>query len=187
MANFTALYDACVLYPAQLRDLLIRLAKTELFRARWTDQIHEEWIQHLVKDGHDPVKLARTRQLMDAAVPDCLITGYERLVPTLELPDPGDRHVLAAAIVGRADLIVTANLSDFPATTLEQYGMEAQHPDDFFICQFELSPPRVCEQIKKQRENLRKPPRSLDEFLDSLARLQLPQTVQKLKEYAPLL
>jgi hypothetical protein len=99
MANFTAIYDACVLYPASLRDFLLRLAMTELFRARWTDHIHGEWMRSVLNNRKDLTagQLERTRQLMDQAVPDCLVTDYEDLIDSLELPDPDDRHVLAAA------------------------------------------------------------------------------------------
>lgn len=100
MANFTAIYDACVLYPAPLRDFLLRLAMTELFRARWSDHIHGEWMNGVVRNRPDiPIEqLDRTRKLMNQAVPDCLVTGYEELMDSLQLPDPNDRHVLAAAI-----------------------------------------------------------------------------------------
>ena len=125
---FTALYDACVLYPAPLRDLLMHLALTDLFRAKWTDAIHEEWMRAVLETRPDLTreKLERTRNLMNAHVRDCLVTGYEGLIPGLPLPDPDDRHVLAAAIRGRADVIVTFNLKDFPATTLAPLGIETQ-------------------------------------------------------------
>ena len=91
------LYDACVLYPAPLRDLLMRLALTDLFQARWTDQIHDEWTRNVLANRPELTaeSLARCRRLMDEHVPDCLVTGYESLIPTLSLPDPDDRHVLA--------------------------------------------------------------------------------------------
>ena len=111
----TALYDACVLYPAPLRDLLMWLALTDLFRARWTDRIHDEWIGAVLRERPElKVNLERTRAMMNAHVRDCLVTGYEPLIEALDLPDPDDRHVLAAAIAGRADLIVTKNLQTFP-------------------------------------------------------------------------
>lgn len=74
MANFVAVFDACVFYPAQLRDLLIRVARSDLFRARWTDRIHDEWTASLRRNRPDipPGRLARTRELIDMAVPDCL-------------------------------------------------------------------------------------------------------------------
>ena len=116
MASFVAVYDACVLYPAPLRDLLLRLALTDLFRARWTERIHEEWMRSVQRDRPDltPEQLQRTRELMDLSVPGCLVTGYEGLIENLNLPDPDDRHVLAAAIRCQAGVIVTYNLKDYP-------------------------------------------------------------------------
>lgn len=112
MASFVALYDACVLYPAPLRDLLLRLALTDLFRARWTAEIHQEWMRSVLNNRHDlkPEQLQRTRELMDASVPDCLVVGYEGLITNLSLPDPDDRHVLAAAIHCHAGVIVDCDL-----------------------------------------------------------------------------
>jgi hypothetical protein len=182
LANYTALLDACVLYPAPLRDLLLSIAVTGLFRARWTDQIHEEWIAALVREGRDRSVLERTRRLMDAAVPDCLIKGYEGVINSLKLPDEKDRHVLAAAIVGSADVIVTLNLSDFPAKALDPYDIEAQHPDDFIVRQLDLSEELVYGAVKAQRARLRNPAYSVDEFLDTLVKQRLPQTVERLSK-----
>ena len=98
---FTAFLDACVLYPAPLRDLLLRLAATGLFRTRWSAKVQEEWIRSLTAVRPELAdRLGRTRELMEKAVPDAEVTGYQGLIPTLSLPDPNDRHVLAAAIVG---------------------------------------------------------------------------------------
>lgn len=151
MATFTALYDACVLYPAPLRDLLMELAGTGLFRARWTDEIHNEWIENLLENEphRQRAKLERTRDLMNMAILDCLITGYEPLIPALTLPDPDDRHVLAAAIQGRADVIVTYNLKDFPDAALSSHGIEAQHPDDFVSNLISLDAETVYTAVKE--------------------------------------
>lgn len=185
---FVALYDACVLYPAPLRDLLLRLARTNLFRARWSEQIHEEWIRGVLRsrpDLHD--RLDRTRRMMDQAVDDCLVTGYEALSPTLSLPDPDDRHVLAAAIVGRADVIVTFNLKDFPAATLALYGIEAQHPDTFIRHVLDLEEAVAVAAVKQQRASLRNPPKTVEEFLDILAQQSLPETVTFLRAWSSLI
>jgi len=101
-SNFTVIYDACVLYPAPLRDLLMRLALTDLYRARWTDMIHDEWTRNVLKQRPDlkAEDLERTRSLMNAHVRDSLITGFEHLIPSVELPDADDRHVVAAAVNG---------------------------------------------------------------------------------------
>lgn len=189
MATFTALYDACVLYPAPLRDFLMRLALTDLYRARWTDRIHDEWINALLKNRTDldREKLERTRSLMNESVRDCLVSGYDSLIEPLELPDSNDRHVLAAAIRTRAHVIVTFNLDDFPEDYLAQYGIAAQHPDEFITHLLDLSPAAVCAAAKRQREGLQSPPKSVDDFLSSLANQHLPETVMRLAEYEHLL
>lgn len=189
MANFTALLDANVLYPARLRDLLIRLALTKRFRARWTAQIHDEWTRNLLvnrKDLHVD-QLERTRALMDQAVPDVLVTGYEGLILGLNLPDPDDRHVLAAAIHCNAGVIVTLNLRDFPAETLAAYGIEAQHPDTFIAHLADLSLPQVAAVVRAARLSLRNPPVSVDELLDGYLALGLADTVTVLSPMRELL
>lgn len=122
MAKFTVIYDACVLYPQTLRDLLMHLALADLFKAKWSAQIHDEWMRNLHASKPDiPFeKLERVRDLMDAHVRDALVIGHEPLIEALSLPDPDDRHVLAAAIKCGAGGIVTTNLKDFPASALRQ-------------------------------------------------------------------
>jgi predicted nucleic acid-binding protein len=189
VANLTAIYDACVLYPAPLRDLLMHLALTDLFRAKWTDAIHDEWTRNVLENRPDLTReqLDRTRTLMNIHVRDCLVTNYEDLIPSLTLPDPDDRHVLAAAIRGRADVIVTFNLADFPPDALARHGIEARHPDDFIVRLLEAVPGPVCAAVKRQRENLRNPPKSADELLVTLESQGLPQTVAQLRAFIDLL
>lgn len=145
MSHITALLDANVLYPAPIRDILLQLAVEDLFWAKWTVDIHREWIEALLRNEphRDRAALERTRRLMDSAVRDALITGYEALIETLVLPDPDDRHVLAAAIVGRCDVIVTQNPQDFPEDVLKPYGIETQHPDDFLVNHLHLAPGKI--------------------------------------------
>jgi predicted nucleic acid-binding protein len=189
VAPFTALYDACVLYPAPLRDLLMWLAVTELFRARWSAAIHEEWIRNLLEARSDlsRERLERTRDLMNRSVLNCLVEGYEPLIPGLSLPDPDDRHVLAAALHGGATVIVTYNLADFPKEALEPHGIEALHPDEFILSLFDLAPGPVCATVKKHRQSLKKPAKTVAEYLETLARLSLPQTVAQLQGFADLI
>jgi hypothetical protein len=189
MSHFTALYDACVLYPAPLRSFLMYLAVTDLYRARWTNDIHEEWMRNVLKDHADMTRsqVERIRDLMNAHVRDCLITGYESLIPSLSLPDPEDRHVLAAAIRCGADVIVTANLKHFPVEALKPYGIEAQHPDEFLIHQLDLAPNVVCAAAKNQRASLKNPPMTVEEFLAALERQGLAQTVSVLRQFGELL
>ena len=183
MATLIAFYDANVLYPAELRNFLMHLALTGLFRAKWSDDVHEEWISNLLKNRPDLTrqKLERTRQLMDRAALDALVVGYEKLIPKLKLPDPNDRHVLAAAIRGKAQVIVTMNLKDFPAAVLEKYGMEAQHPDEFIGRLLDLAPYAVKEAAETHRRSLKNPPKSIEEFLASLEAQGLPQSVAVLR------
>lgn len=178
-ASFTALYDACVLYPAPLRDLLLELATSEMFKARWSKQIQDEWANNLMEDRPelDRKCILRTQKLMNQAVEDCLIENYKGLIDSLELPDLGDRHVLAAAIRGRVDVIVTYNLRHFPEKNLDKYGIEAQHPDEFIGHIIDLQPEKVCLAVKSIRKRLRNPPQDVDDYLMSLAKQKLPQTI----------
>ena len=151
--TYTAVLDACVLYPAPLRDILLSLADAGLFHARWTVDIQDEWTRNLLSNRPDlnAEQLRATQERMIAAIPDCLITRYEPLIAGLSLPDANDRHVLAAAITGHADVIVTLNLKDFPADTLADYNLEAQHPDNFVMNQLELREYEALAAIKRMR------------------------------------
>ncbi|WP_292422932.1 PIN domain-containing protein [Mesorhizobium sp.] len=179
--------DACVLYPAPLRDLLVELAAGGgLYRAKWTEQIHDEWIRNLLEDRPDikPEQIYRTRDLMNRAVPDCLVDGYQDLLPSLALPDEDDRHVLAAAIVSASDAIVTFNVKDFPKPVLDKYLLDVIHPDDFIFHQFGIDNAAVLVSVQRCRARLRNPPRSAAEYLDTLERQGLPKTVGHLRAYA---
>jgi hypothetical protein len=184
VATLTALFDACVLYPQTLRDLLLNLARTDLFRARWTDLINEEWTRKLLeKNPGKEDRVARTLALVNQSVEDCLISGYEELIPTLELPDPDDRHVLAAAIVGQADLIITLNLDDFPPERLGPYGIEAQHPDTFVATLIALNQETVSAAIRRMRERYKNPPMTATEYLDSLEKKGLSRSASLLRAF----
>ena len=124
---------------------------------------------------------------MNAAVPDCLVTGYERLIDCLDLPDKGDRHVLAAAIVGQASVIVTYNLKDFPMDKLKEFGVHAEHPDQFVSNLFDLSPPLVAAQVKSLRARLKNPAVTVDALLDKYLSAGLPETVADLSTMKDLL
>jgi len=181
---FTALYDADVLHQPGLRDLLVRLGQTGLFRARWSEQILDEMIKSILRrrPDLDAGRLARTRELMCEAVADCLVTGYEPLVNGLDLPDPDDRHVLAAPIRCSAQVIVTSNLDDFPAAALEPFNIEAQSPDEFVLDVVNLAPARVAAVIQQQSGALRNPTRTVDELLEDLSHA-LPRAVAALEWY----
>lgn len=182
--TYTVVLDACVLYPATLRDLLLSLAYENVYRARWTHEIQDEWVRNVLikRKDLDEEKLRRTQRLMVDAIDDCLIDGYQSLIESIVLPDPDDRHVLAAAIVGHADAIVTFNKKDFPDSVLSKYGIEVLHPDDFIMLQYDLDSIGVLEAAKAMRLRLKNPPKTVQEFLDTLEQQGLPQICQELKK-----
>jgi predicted nucleic acid-binding protein len=185
MASSSAVvYDACVLYPAPLRDLLVQLATTRIFRAKWTDRIHDEWIRNLLINRPDlkAEQLDRVRNLMNNNIQDSLVTDFESLIPTLELPDLDDRHVLAAAITAEADTIVTFNLKDFPAATLAIYDIEAKHPDDFVSELIDQNPQEIIQAINTIRSRLKNPPQTFDNYMETLLKQGLTTTVVTLRD-----
>lgn len=186
---FTAVYDACVLYPEMLRSFLMHLATSGRYRARWTADIRGEWREAILRarPDVDPAALDRTALLMESAVDDALVTGYEGLIAGLVLPDPDDRHVLAAAIRCGADVIVTVNLRDFPAAALQAYGIEAQHPDEFVEYLFDLDSSAVAAAAQQHRRAMKRPPFSPDDYLDALRRQGLVQTAKLLERFASLI
>jgi predicted nucleic acid-binding protein len=164
----------------------MRLALTDLYRARWSDQIHEEWMTAVLRNRPDlcRAQLERTRSLMNAHVRDALVDGHQPQIPALELPDPDDRHVLAAAIQCGADLILTFNLDDFPEHALASYGISACHPDQFLVDQLNLDAERVCMAIRQHRASLRNPPKTVEEYLVTLEEQGLSRFLQAVQHYA---
>jgi predicted nucleic acid-binding protein len=189
MAGFTALVDASVLYSGILTDLIIETSRSGIYMARWSNDIHEEWISALLSRRPDLTRAAleRRRNAMDEAVPDCLVTGYEPLVGAVQLPDPDDNHVLAAAIAGHADVIVTRNLKHFPSEILASHQLEAQDPDTFLIHQRGLDEGRFLESVRAIRRRLMNPPKSPDEWLEGLEKAGLVVLASELRKGRGLL
>lgn len=188
MALYAVVYDACVLYPAPLRDILVELAAAHLFRAQWTEKIHEEWIRAVLRKRPElESRLERTKQLMNTVVMDSCVTGYEHLIGAITLPDPDDRHVVAAAMHAKSDAIVTFNLQDFPATTLEPLHLEAIHPDDFMTYQLDLCEAAVLSAANNVCRRLRSPPKTGEQYLDGLLACGLPKTVAALRPYQEII
>jgi hypothetical protein len=117
-------------------------------------------------------------------VRDALVDGHQSLIPALELPDPDDRHVLAAAIKCGADLIVTFNLDDFPDHALTIYGISACHPDSFLVDQLNLDAERVCMAMRQHRASLKNPPKTVKEYLATLEEQGLGGFSQAVRHYA---
>jgi hypothetical protein len=187
-ARYTALLDANTLYPAPLRDLLLSLAVDGLYHARWTARIHDEWTRNLAMNRPELAeRLPQLVALMNRSVPDCLIENYEALIDGLALPDADDRHVLAAAITGHVDAIVTFNLKDFPAEVLGRYNIEALHPDDFVLNQLELRQIDALAAIKAMRARLRRPPQSAADLIATLERAGLAASAAHLRRAEALI
>jgi len=167
----------------------MQLALTDLFQAKWTNRIHDEWIRNLLDNRPDLKReqLEKTRRLMNAATRDCLVEGYDALIESIKLPDEDDRHVLAAAIHAHAGVIVTFNLKDFPVKSLRSYKIEAIHPDNFILQLFEMDSAAVCEAARIHRARLRNPPKSVVEYLATLSAQGLVKTVEYLRRNADLL
>ncbi len=161
----------------------MRLASKDLIQAKWTDMIHEEWIRNVLSNRPDLKRsqLERTRKLMNEHTRDSLVKGFERLIPTLNLPDQDDCHVLAAAIHSGATTIVTFNLDDFPDRILKTKGIKAQHPENFILRLLDIDAQAVCEAAMEHRASLKNPPVSLPSFLDTLKKQGIPKTVARLE------
>lgn len=177
------LLDACVLYPAALRDLLMRLAVHEQIVVKWSEKIHEEWMTAVLRERPDLTRhqLERTRQLMDLHAGDCLVSGHEWRMENLSLPDENDRHVLAAAIEAEAEALVTWNLADFPENTLKALGIERWTPDDLLMYLLATDEDAIVKLMHEHRAVLENPSKSAAEYLETLDQQRLHRSVQILK------
>lgn len=185
MDEIVAMLDANVLYSPPLRDLLIRLSIQELYQARWTDQIQAEWIEAVLRrrPDIDKARLERTKILMERALETASVEKYEHRILEIELPDPDDRHVLAAALEAEAGYIVTLNLKDFPSKVLEPLSIQAINPDGFIHLLLQNDTDAVLETMKLQRTRLRNPPKSPEEYLISLEKQGLTRTLEVIREH----
>lgn len=175
--------DACVLYPASLRDFLLCLAEQGCLRPAWSSDIVDEFVRNILADRPDLDRrqLRRTVDAMNAAFPEALAKGYEHVIATLTLPDVDDRHVLAAAIKAKATTIVTLNLKDFPASELAKHRVVAIHPDAFVVGLMKTDPTIVERAFAAQRRSLKNPPVSVVDLLATLERRGMVETVRLLR------
>jgi predicted nucleic acid-binding protein len=166
--NPRAVLDACVLVPAALRDTLLRLAeRPSQYIPQWSEQIWQEVIRTLESKSKIGINSKQSEHLYSQIkryFPECFVTGFEELIPLMDNEEK-DRHVLAAAVACGASVIVTFNLKDFPPSSLKKRGIEAQHPDDFLISQYELNSPVVINKLRVQAANIG---RTLPELLRTL-------------------
>jgi len=184
VSSFTAFFDTNVLVPASIRDLLMQLATTGVFRAKWSQRVIDELRTVLVeRQGKPADKVDRMLGLMVEHAFDPLVEGYEPTIDGLELPDPNDRHVLAAAIHANAGVIVTCNLKHFPDTVMDPLGIEAQHPDEFVANLLDLHPATVVASVRAILRRLKNPPLAPADLLDVYHRNQLVHTVVELRGF----
>jgi predicted nucleic acid-binding protein len=188
ISTFTAVLDANVLFSIRLTSLLMELAMSGLFRPRWSPDIHREWMEAVSKARGIPItKLSFRRDSMNEAVPDGCVDGYQTLIPALSLPDPNDRHVLAAAIRCHADAIVTFNATDFPAAIIGPYGIHTRHPDDFILDVDGVNQGTLIAVARADFKHYKTPPLDPDAYIDGLRIAGAPKTAQSLDKLKVLL
>jgi predicted nucleic acid-binding protein len=169
MSSFGVILDANVLFPASLRDILLRTASADLYRLNLTDEILEETCRNLVKTGRISESGApRLVSEIRRSFPAAFVTGYHSLITSMTNQEK-DRHVLAAAVKAGAQVIVTKNLKDFPCECLSPFDIEAQPPDDFLIHLYHFNSETVIRVLIEQAGELRKPSKTVPELLDVLA------------------
>jgi hypothetical protein len=192
-SNYTAVLDACVLYPIALCDALLSVATTRLFSPKWTTAIEDEWMRNVAKDRPELAgKLLQRRDDMRKAIPDWEVPreGWTRMLRSFgadELPDRDDAHVIAAAVAGHADCIVTTNLRDFPQGVLAPLGLEAIHPDDFLVAQWDLDEFVVIAAFRGMRARKRNPELDAETFAARMEANGLVRVAERLRQAASLI
>jgi hypothetical protein len=162
-------YDACVLYSFNLRNLLVQLAVDGIVAARWTDRIHNEWVRSLSQTGKFPhARILAVRDLMDTVLPTANVRNFEQHEGTLSLPDSNDRHVLAAAIEARARVIRTWNVKHFPSTELAKHNIAASDPDTFLTMLYRADAETLSAVVEAARANLRISEPTIEQYLQAL-------------------
>lgn len=184
-AHFTALIDANVLFPIVVRDYLLWLSIHGLYSPKWSAKLLEEFtsIFEKKKKRLTPEQIERQIELMNKACPNALVEKYQGLLPSINLPDLNDKHVVAAAIKCNANVIVTYNLKDFPSECLDSFGLEAVDPDTFIADMIDLSPELCCDAFREMVLGKNKPPYSESEYLEIFRKNGLDQTAEALSKY----
>lgn len=162
--------------------MLLSFAHEGLFRARFTDDIMDEWTRTLIcLKPHLETSVGQQEAMIREVFDECFVTGYQPIIPSLKLPCPGDRHVLAAAIRASAQVIVTENRRDFPAAVLEEYGIETFGADDMLVSTYELYPSEAARALSRVRKRYRTPAMTASEFLFDLTKSGLPKLAATLR------
>jgi len=188
ISTFTVFIDANVFFGARLRSLVLFMAQSKMFRARWTERVHDEWTRNVLsKRNVDVEKLEYIKSCMNRSVLNCLVTGYEPLEQSFQLPDPDDRHILAAAIKTRADLILTFNAKDFPEDVVGPLGIEICNPDDFLLDLFGISEELFIGHVKADFEHYKAPKIAFDNYVADLRKAGIPKTADLIEKLRVLI
>lgn len=180
---YAAVLDACVLVPNALCDTLLRFAEQGFYRPLWSEQILCE-TAYVIKKVHPDLEISRINnrlQRMRDTFDDALVENWPEVSAGLDLPDNDDRHVLAAAIAGSAQSIVTFNLKDFPSNRLEPHGVEARNPDEFLLDQLDLHPGLAIQTLTTQAADLSNPPTDIFGLLNRLDRCGVPRFADEVR------
>ncbi|MEA5472119.1 PIN domain-containing protein [Spirulina sp. 06S082] len=168
MAIFPAILDSCVIYPMYLRDILLCAAEVGLYQVHWTEEILEGSLRNLVKNGVMSQEKARSlSSIMNNAFPEALIEMTDDLIPCMDNHER-DRHVLAAALIGKAEVIVTNNIKHFPEEKLKKFNVIAQSADEFLLSLLDLSEDLMLSALANQARRLRNPRKDIFELLSIL-------------------
>ena len=188
--RYTAVIDACVFYGMLKTDALMSLCSRGLFAAKWSERIENEWVGHLTAKLPDKAaEIMRRRDQMRAAVPDweVCVHSIATLEEHLQLPDMDDRHVLAAAIVGHADCIVTDDTWGFDSAIVSHYGIEVIDTDSFIINQLDLDEYQALAGFKTMRLRWKNPKSTPEDFCDKFEKNKLLLTARRLRERLELI
>jgi len=182
-SRFIVVIDACVLYSAPIRDILLSFTAERLFKVKWSDKIQEEWLQNLLKNRSDlkEANLLKTIKAMNTAFSDANVENFEALIPGINIPDKDDRHVVACTVKCKADLIVTHNLKDFPRKELSKYDIEIQEPDKLISNLIDISAETSCKAFNKMVKRLKSPKKTTDEVLKTIKECGLKKSAKKLR------
>jgi PIN domain len=184
---YAALLDACVLVPNALCDTLLRFAEAGFYRPLWSQQILDEVFSAVcrIHPEIDPARVQHRLDSMSQAFSGANVVGWEAVAAGQDLPDANDRHVLAAAIAGGGQSLVTFNLQDFPEAALGPVGVEARHPDEFLLDQLDLFPSVALDVLVSQAADMSKPPSDLAGLLNRLERCGVPSFAEAVRRLAP--
>ncbi|MDX5339146.1 MAG: PIN domain-containing protein [Cyclobacteriaceae bacterium] len=174
--RFKAVLDTNVIYPLISRDLLFWFAHYELYTPKWSNHIFDEWKEVMLRKGLNHAEAEKRISVVNSAFPDALVKNYENLIPSLNLPDQKDRHVVAAAIKSNSNCIVTNNLKDFPQDILDNFEITVISADDFLVDIIDLNHDQAISAFKEMVLNRKNPKMDEFEILNQLRKCGLTKT-----------